>query len=46
MEYVWAAYSVTWIFIFAYTLVLGRRQARLLRELAALREAIGKESAG
>lgn len=44
MEYVWAAYSVTWIFIFVYTLILGRRQASLLRELADLREAVGKKA--
>lgn len=46
MEYVWAAYSVTWIFIFVYTLILGRRQANLLREVADLREAVEKGKKG
>lgn len=36
MRYVWAAYSITWIAIFIYTLLLGRRQARLAEEVRLL----------
>jgi CcmD family protein len=41
MKYVWAAYSLVWIAIFAYTLLLGSRQRKLERELFSLQKAVG-----
>lgn len=38
MVYVWAAFSVTWLVIFLYTLSLGRRQNKLAQEVAHLEE--------
>jgi CcmD family protein len=36
-EYLVAAYSVVWIAIFGYVLVLHRRQNRLWREIESLK---------
>lgn len=40
MGYLLLAYSITWLVIFGYTLALGRRQAKLEREIAALKDAV------
>jgi len=40
LDYVWLAYSVSWLAIFGYTLLLGQRQRKLSHEIALLRDAI------
>ncbi|MEW6663413.1 MAG: CcmD family protein [Bacillota bacterium] len=40
LAYVWMAFSITWIAIFVYTLMLGKRQQKLAHELELLRQAI------
>ncbi len=42
MEYLFSAYTVTWILIFGYTVTIGRRQKRLAAELEHLQRAIEK----
>ncbi|WP_316569654.1 CcmD family protein [Neobacillus sp. YIM B06451] len=37
MGYMYAAYSVAWIVIFSYLLVLGRRQSKLKKEIEFLK---------
>jgi CcmD family protein len=36
------AYAIVWAALFIYLIGLGRRQARLLKEIAALREELRK----
>ncbi|MFA5536787.1 MAG: CcmD family protein [Bacillota bacterium] len=40
MNFVWAAYTVIWLFIFGYSLVLGNRQKKIEKEIQYLKEAI------
>ena len=40
LVYVWAAYTVVWVAVFLYTLVLGQRQKRIAQDLAFLRELV------
>lgn len=40
MTQVWAAFSIIWLAIFVYTLVLGRRQEQLLAEIRLLKKAV------
>jgi CcmD family protein len=40
MGYLVAAYSLIWGLIFIYTVVLGNRQKKLLREVEMLRQAL------
>lgn len=40
MIYVWAAYTIIWIFIFGYSLVLGNRQKKIEKEIFLLQEAM------
>ncbi|MDN5348054.1 MAG: hypothetical protein PWP65_1618 [Clostridia bacterium] len=40
LVYVWAAYTVVWVGVFVYTLVLARRQKRLGQELELVRELV------
>ncbi|MDW7674727.1 MAG: CcmD family protein [Bacillota bacterium] len=42
MGYLFAAYTITWIAIFAYTFSLGKRQNQLANELEQLQRAIDK----
>ena len=37
------AYTVVWAAVFIYLIALGRRQARLLKEIAALREELRRK---
>ncbi|WP_082306909.1 CcmD family protein [Bacillus sp. FJAT-27245] len=37
MEYMYAAYSVAWIVIFSYLVVLGKRQSNLQKEIEFLK---------
>ena len=41
-EYVFAAFAVVWVAVFAYLLVLSSRQRRLGREVESLRENLKK----
>lgn len=43
MSYLFWAYSATWLVIFAYTLTLGARQKKLVRDVAWLKEAMEKQ---
>ncbi|MDD4751732.1 MAG: CcmD family protein [Desulfitobacteriaceae bacterium] len=40
MKYLFWAYTLTWALIFAYTLVLGSREKKLLREVNFLKQAV------
>ncbi len=40
MTYVWAAYTVIWLFIFGYSLTLSNRQKKIEKEILYLKEAI------
>ncbi|GAW93743.1 CcmD family protein [Calderihabitans maritimus] len=40
MGYLVAAYSIIWGFIFFYTLILGKRQRKLMHEIELLQRAI------
>lgn len=42
MGYFLAAYAVTWALVFGLTFTLSRRQARLEREVALLRELLSQ----
>jgi CcmD family protein len=42
LDYVWLAFSVAWLAIFVYTLILGKRQQRLARDLELLQQAVKK----
>lgn len=43
MTYVWAAYSITFIVIFIYTLILGKRQKALVEEVEILRQVLSRD---
>lgn len=38
MSYVWAAYSVVWVVIFGYLLILGKRHKNLQKEIEFLKQ--------
>lgn len=38
MTYVWAAYTIIWVVIFGYSLVLGKRQKKIDREIMLLQK--------
>lgn len=38
MSYLFSAYAVVWIFLFAYVMSIASRQARLDRELETLKK--------
>jgi len=38
MGYLMAAYSLVWIIMFAYILILGKRHAKLLKEIEFLKQ--------
>lgn len=40
MKYVWVAYSLVWIAIFGYTLLLGSRQRNLEKDISLLQKAV------
>lgn len=40
LAYVWMAFSITWIAIFVYMLMLGRRQQKLAHELEHLQQVL------
>ncbi|PKM82062.1 MAG: CcmD family protein [Firmicutes bacterium HGW-Firmicutes-14] len=42
MSYLFAAYLAIWILIFAYTLILGRREKQLQEELFLLKKTVGR----
>lgn len=42
MVWLFAAFSVVWIVLFAYLLDLGRKQAALAREIRDLRAKLGR----
>ena len=44
MTYVWAAYTLIWIFIFGYSLFLGRRQNQIEKELDVLKAALAEKN--
>ncbi|MEH7120541.1 CcmD family protein [Neobacillus vireti] len=37
-EYMYGAYSVAWVVIFTYMLILGKRQTKLKKEIEFLKE--------
>ena len=41
MQWLFAAFAVVWIVLFAYLFELGRRQAALAREVEGLRVKLG-----
>ncbi|NLC77102.1 MAG: CcmD family protein [Clostridia bacterium] len=43
MTYVWAAYTLVWLFIFGYSLMLGSRQKKIEREIMLLKQAVSRE---
>ncbi len=43
MSYLFAAYTVTWVFLFAYIYALGGTQKKLDEEVATLRKLIGQK---
>ena len=45
LGYLLAAFGVIWVGLFAYVLVLLRREKRLRRDVATLKESLGKERA-
>jgi len=44
LSYLFWAFSIVWAALFIYLIALGRRQARLLEEIAALREELRKRT--
>ncbi len=38
MNFLWAAYSVAWVIIFAYLFFMGRKQDKILKEINELKE--------
>ncbi|WP_084019429.1 CcmD family protein [Desulfuribacillus alkaliarsenatis] len=38
MTYLFAAYTITWVLIFLYTLSLGKRQSDIAKELDVISE--------
>ncbi|AET66251.1 hypothetical protein Desor_0550 [Desulfosporosinus orientis DSM 765] len=42
--YLFLAYSMIWVLIFGYSLRLGKRQAKLQKELKRLQEIINSKS--
>ncbi len=40
MKYVFAAYTIIWIFLFVYLLTLGKRQTNMAKELDVLTEQV------
>lgn len=40
MTYVWAAYTLIWLFIFGYSLSLSNRQKKIEKEILLLQQAI------
>lgn len=38
MSYLFAAYTVIWVIIFAYTLLMGRREKQLAEDLYMLKK--------
>lgn len=40
MTYVWVAYTLIWLAIFGYSLMLNSRQKKLEREIMLLKQAI------
>jgi CcmD family protein len=43
MTYVWAAYTLVWLFIFGYSLMLTNRQKKIEREILLLKQAIDSD---
>ncbi|NLL19066.1 MAG: CcmD family protein [Clostridia bacterium] len=43
MTYVWAAYTLVWLFIFGYSLMLTNRQKKIEREILLLKQAIDRD---
>lgn len=42
LGYVWAAYSIAWLLIFGYTMILGQRQSKIASEMEMLQDAVAK----
>lgn len=40
MTFVWAAYTLIWLFIFGYSMALGNRQKKIEKEILLLQQAI------
>lgn len=40
MTYLFAAYTIIWLIIFAYTLLMGRREKQLAEDLRMLQKAM------
>ncbi len=38
MDFLWAAYSVVWVVIFAYIFYLGKKQDKVTKEINNLKE--------
>lgn len=38
MEFLYGAYSVVWVIIFAYLVILGKRQSKLKKEIEFLKQ--------
>lgn len=43
MTYVWAAYTLVWLFIFGYSLMLTSRQKKIEREILLLKQALDND---
>lgn len=43
MTYLFSAFTVVWLGLFAYLVILAKRQKKLLDEIKMLRESITKE---
>lgn len=46
MSYLFAAYAVIWVVIFSYTLMVGKRQRSLEKELLYIKKMLNKEEVG
>ncbi len=38
MNFLWAAYSVVWVIIFAYLFYMGKKQDKIIKEIKELKE--------
>ncbi len=45
MEYLFAAYTVIWVIIFGYTLIIGNRQRSIENDILHLKSLLGKKDA-
>jgi CcmD family protein len=43
MTYLFAAFTIVWLGLFAYLVILARRQKKLLDEIKTLKESIARE---